>query len=209
MRVLVAAVSSSGTCSLGFAVALLRLQVALQTAPNMQAVVDFVPSVRAAAVAAKRDGAFDAVVAVSSTLSFPAGFVLRGIVTPAPFVAGVYPLPGIDWERVKARAGLGTEDMRFKGNTYNIDPERAKRCDVPGYMAVEAAGLGAVVLKGEAVEAVAGAAEGATDEAICAAWGEPILADLDHPCVNQGPMEFTGCVGFRTASAAAPGPKLR
>lgn len=198
MRVLVAAVSPSGQCSLGFAVSLMRLQVAFQTAPGMQVVIDFVSSVREAAVLARQSKEpFDAVVAVTSTITFGAGFVLRGIVTPHPFVVGVYPLPGIDWERVVAKAGDDAEAMRFKGNTYNVDPAKAKRSDLAGYVEVPAAALGAVVLKDEAVAAVAGA-RGPSDEDVCAAWGKPVLADLENPCACMGPMEFTGCVGFRT-----------
>lgn len=201
MRVLLSIVTGGGTfgnsCSLGFAVSMMRLQMALAQAPNIQAVIHLSPTVHEAARVAVEQGGFDAVVAVASTLSFPVPFVLRALVSPAPFVAGIYPLPTIDWDRVKAKAGDSGEDMQLKGNTYSIDPEAAKHSARPGYLTVDRAGLDAVVLKKEAFEAVAAASvKDATD--LCAVWGKPIDADLDNQCSNMGPVEFTGCVGLRT-----------
>lgn len=198
MRVLLAVVTSAAAgCSLGFAVSMLRLQMALVSAPNMQAVVHVAPSIRDAIAAAVDDGKFDAVVAISAAMGFPAAFVLRGLVAPSPFVTGIHPLPSIDWDRVVARAADAAEKTRFKGNTYNIDPAAAKASSVPGYLDVARATLGAVVLKREAFEALA-RAECATDDELCAAWGRDMLADLDNQCTVMGPIDFTGCVGFRT-----------
>lgn len=199
MRVLLTIITTpSAGCSLGFAVSMLRLQMALVTAPNMQAVVHVASSIREAIAAAVEDGKFDAVVAVSATLGFPAAFVLRGLVAPSPFVAGIYPLPSIDWDRVVSRAADAAENTKFKGNTYNIDPASAKpAASAPGYLAVKHAGLGAVVLKKEAFEALAGSAAKVDDD-LCEAWGKDILVDLDGQCTNMGPVDFTGCVGYRT-----------
>lgn len=196
MRVLLAIITTpSAGCSLGFAVSMLRLQMALVSAPNMQAVVHVAPTIREAISAAIEDGSFDAVVAVSAALGFPASFVLRGLVAPSPFVAGVYPLPAIDWDRVVSRASDPSEKTRFKGNRYNIDAAAATPApSAPGYLAVKSADLGAVVLKREAFEAVAGA----DDAGMCEAWGKDILVDLDAQCTNMGPVDFTGCVGYRT-----------
>lgn len=199
MRVLLAIITTpSAGCSLGFAVSMLRLQMALVTAPNMQAVVHVAPSIREAIGAAVDDGAFDAVVAVSASLGFPTSFVLRGLVASSPFVAGIYPLPVIDWDRVVSRATDTAEKTRFKGNTYNIDAAAAKPApSAPGYLAVTRAGLGAVVLKKEAFDALA-QADAKTDDDLCEAWGKDIVVDLDSQCTNMGPMDFTGCVGYRT-----------
>ena len=199
MRVLLSIVTGGGTfgnsCTLGFAVSMLRQQVALAQAPNIQTVIHVASTVHEAARVAVEQGGFDAVAAVASNLAFPVAFVLRALVAPAPFVAGIYPLPTIDWDRVVAKAADATEDMQFKGNTYSIDPAAAKHSASPGYLTVNRAGLDAVVLKKQAFEALAAA--GATDD-LCAAWGKPIDADLDNQCSNMGPIEFTGCVGLRT-----------
>ena len=194
MRVLLAVVTRD-QCSLGFAISMLRLQSALRGAPGIHATVELVSSVSDAVQLAADIKDIDAVVAVESQLSFPAGFVLNALVAPSPFVVGVYPLPRLDWERVAAKARAPGEDMRYKGNVYNIDPATAKH-QSQRYLGVSTAALGAVVLKAEALCALA-KAEVTTDEGLCAAWGKTILADLENQCSNSGPMEFTGCVGLR------------
>ena len=202
MRVLLAVVTSD-SCSIGFAVSMMRLQTAIQSAPNVHAVLELVPTLHdAIQVAAAPPGdadtePFDAVVAISSHLSFPASFVLRGLSAAPAFIAGIYPLPWLDWERVKSKAhSTSGEDLAFRGNVYNIDPAAAKHVGA-GYLVVPSAKLGAVVLKREAIEGLKGAAV-TTDEALCQTWGKDIYADIDHQCANFGPLEFTGCVGHRT-----------
>lgn len=195
MHILLAVVSKGGACSLGFAVSLMRLQNALATAPNVTITMDTASSVREAAQQALQAG-MDAVVVVRSTIAFPAGFVLRALVAPSDFVAGVYPLPTVDWQRVVDRAG-GAEETRFRGNTYNLDASKATAVAAPGYMAVREAELGAVVLKKDAL-ATAAACEGSSDKELCAAWGKDVYVDLDNQCASTGPVEFTGCVGMRT-----------
>lgn len=197
MRVLLCAVTS-GTCSLGFAVSMLRLQTALLSAPGLQVTVAPVRTT-ADALARARDEQFDALACIASNVAFPATFVLRGLVAPEPFVAGVYPLPTVDWERVTAKAASPGEEMRFKGCVYNVDAATAKPSTAPGYMTVADAGLRAVVLKKEAIEALAAkVGEGTSDTDVCAAWGRDILIDLDSQCATTGTAEFTGCVGMRT-----------
>lgn len=195
MRVLLSGVTN-GTSSLGFGVSMLRLQTALLSAPGLQVTLSMAPSLPDAVTRAS-EGTFDALVAISSSVAFPPSFVLRGLVAPEPFVAGVHPLPAIDWDRVVAKAGVPGEDMRFKGMQYNVDPAGAKPSAAPGYMAVPSAGLRAVVLRSEAIQALVG--KTGTDEELCTSWGKDILVDMDNQCAITGPLEFTGCVGFRAA----------
>lgn len=211
MRVLLAIVSDGGTCTLGCAVSMVRLQNALMTVPGLNAVVCVTGSVAEAVRAAaegRGDQQFDAVVAISSHLTFPVAFVTKALMAPGPFVCGVHPLPALDWGRVKRSAGSGgerelpEEDLRYAGNTYNIDPATARVSSHTGYATVTAAKLGAVVLHGEAIKAVAAGCGGddghdGDDGALCRAWGRPILADLENPCAVMGPMEFLGCAGVR------------
>lgn len=193
MRVILAVVTDTGTCSLGFVASMVRLQAALMTVPQLSAAVCVVGSVAEAAALAAREGNFDAVVALTSTVTFPVALVTRALVAPAHFVCGVYPLPsGIDWQRVQTATD---EEARFRGNTYSIDPAAA-RVVGRGYAEVDRAGLGAAVLHRPAFQAVA-AAGCRTDDDVCAAWGRPILADLDHPCAAMGPVEFSGCAARR------------
>ena len=200
MKVLLAVVINPGTvmCSLGFAVSMLRLQTAMHGAPTpLQAVLEVVPSLVAAVDLAARDTSFEAVVAISSHLSFSPSFVLRALTSGKPFVAGVYPLPRLDWDRVTAKAA-SHEKPEFRGNVYNVDAAKARFLG-GGLMEVPAEGVepGAVVLTREAVEAVATKTP-ATDDQVPVAWGRPIVVDVDQQCANFGPVEFFGCVGMRT-----------
>lgn len=201
MRVLLAVVTSD-SCSIGFAVSMMRLQTAIQSAPNVHATLELVPSLHAAiqlAAAPPAPGTepFDTVVAVTSHLSFPASFVLRALAAAPAFITGIYPLPWLDWERVRSKARDTTgEDLAFRGNVYNVDAAAARHAG-NGYLAVPCAKLGAAVLKREAIDALKDVAV-LTDEALCEAWGKDIYADIDHQCSNFGAVEFTGCVGHRT-----------
>jgi len=196
MKVLLAVVGDLGTCSLGFAVSMLRLQATLQNSPvAIHAMMETVPSVRAAIDVAHKDPEIKALVAIRSTLSFPVGFVLNALSSGKPFTAGVYPLPKIDWERVKAKVG-SNESPAFRGNVYNVDPSKAKSVS-KGVMEVTDIEPGAVVLTREALDVVHAKAP-KTDEDVPSAWGRVIHADLDQQCANFGPAEFFGCVGMRT-----------
>lgn len=196
MKVLLAVVGDLGTCSLGFAVSMLRLQSALQNSPvAIQAMMEIVPSLRAALALAQKDAEIKAVVAIRSTLTFPVGFVLRALSSGKPFTAGIYPLPKIDWERVKAKVGSG-ESPEFRGNVYNVDASKASSV-VKGIMEVTDIEPGAVILTREAIDAVHAKAP-KTDEDVPSAWGRTIYADVEQQCANFGPAEFFGCVGLRS-----------
>lgn len=197
MRVFLAMISRNGTCTTEFANSMMRLQVALRSAPGVHVTIDAAPNVHTAARAAADDGNFDALVAISSDLAFGSAFVLRGLVAPFPFVTAVHPLPTIDWDRVAERKHDDNEDVRFRGNVYNIDPAAAKVAKGgTGYVEVPRAGFGGYIMKKEAFEAVANGGA-VVDEAVTDLWGRPVHADLDNQCAVMGAMEFAGCVGAR------------
>jgi hypothetical protein len=200
MRVLLA-ILSDGSASIMHAVSMMNLQTAVRAASaNVHLSIALATDLRhAATLGMKNDN--DAVVAVRSTLAFSPALVLRALVSPHQFVAGVYPLPHIDWDRVAARASDATEDTRYKGNVYNLDPKAARHVG-GGYLAVPSMHLGATILKKEAMRCVAECTAG-RDEDICAAWGGDIHADLDNQCAQLGPAEFAGCVGVRAVAAPA------
>ncbi len=196
MRVLLAIVSTD-QCSLGFTVSILKTVNLLVR--EAQVNVEVVRSVQEAVTLAHGIEGLDALVAIRSSLTFCPEFVMHGL-KAGPFVAGVYPLPTIDWGRVAAQKGPGQEELRFKGNTYNLDPSGCRqRGAPPGYLAVDTVELGAVVLGKAAIKALADKAcrASVTDAQLCKAWGKDILVDMDHQCTNFGPHEFTGCVGMR------------
>lgn len=196
MRVLLAIVSTD-QCSLGFTVSILKtVNLLIREA---QVNVEVVSSVHEAVTLAHSIKGLDALVAIRSSLSFSPEFVMNGLKT-GPFVAGVYPLPTIDWGRVAAQKGPAQEELRFKGNTYNLDPTGCTQKGAPpGYLVVDKVELGAVILGQAAITALADTAcrASVTDAQLCEAWGKDILVDMGHQCTNFGPHEFTGCVGMR------------
>lgn len=199
MRVLLAVVAEGGVCSLGFVASMVRLQSALMSVAGLAAAVCVVGGVAEAAHVAVREGGFDAVVALSSNLTVPVPLVTQALMAPGKFVCGVYPLPvGLDWARVE-RGGDDGEDARFRGNAYSIDPAAATVLSDSGYAQVDRALLGAAILHRPAFEAVAAKCPdgAASDEQVCAAWGRPILVDLEHQCAAMGPLEFAGCAARR------------
>lgn len=196
MKVLLAIVSTDGAAGVHFAVGLLRLQTALQVSPTpMEVAIAPVPSICAAVKLAAEDAAFDAVVAIRSTIAFSEAFVLRALAGSHPFVSAVFPLPTVDWARVRSKAG-SSESPASRGNTYNVDAATA-RIVAGGYAVVRAAAPGAYVLRREAIEALRGCD---SDAQLCRAWGRDIHADLDSQCATSGPMEYVGCIGTRAAA---------
>lgn len=204
MRVLLALVTAGGPCSLGFGISMIRLVVALRQAPGVDAVVWVAGSLRAAVDKAHADG-YDAVVAVAASVSFPAGLVLGALAGDHDFVAGAYPLPVLDWGRVAAwKPDAGGEALRFRGNTYNVDPATCAPPSLGGHLEAREAGLGAVVLKKPAIAALASAPAGdVSDVALCRAWGRGVRVDLGNPCACTGTVEFAGCVGYRAQATQA------
>lgn len=202
MRVLLCIIDAVGTCSQALAVSLLRLQRSMTDAPNVSLTVHAAATLSEAAVLARKDG-YEALVAIHHDIAFPPSFVARALANPHPFLSGVYPLPVLDWNRVASTPRDCTEDLSFRGNAYNIDGAEARQAP-GGLVAVKRAKLGAVVLKGPALEAIA-ASDATSDEGQCAAWGQDIYVDLDNPCQSTGQMEFMGCIGTRAfASAEVP-----
>lgn len=193
MRVLFVTVAPSGQCSLGYAIGVLNFQMSVRAAPHLTVDLDVAPSLQAA-IAKARSGTYDALVAIHSNIAFSPSLVLRGLTNAeCPFVVGVYPHPSIDWKRVTLDRGSAGEDLKFKGNTYNLDPTQARMVR-GGYLATKYADLGVVVLRDDALANVSGS----TDKDVCASWGRDIYADLDNPCSLTGQVEFTGCVGMRS-----------
>jgi hypothetical protein len=132
-------------------------------------------------------------------MSVPTQFILRGLASEEPVVAGVYPMPTIDWNKVKTAAEAGVSDpvlLQTRGYTFNLKPETAQHIG-NGYARVPEAKLGAVILKKEALSCMDAQPPTSDDENLCRAWGKDIVVDMDNQCTNFGPVEFAGCVGLR------------
>lgn len=202
--------------SLACAAGLLRLQTALACSPErIEAHMHFVASLDAACNALRQHPTAVGAAVLTASMGFHPDFPLRALASGLPVVAACYPLPTMDWERVKSQpAG---EDPRFWGNTYSIEPPAAAAGEE--YVRVSEAGLGVAWIRKEVVTgilarrpellsadgktaalAVEGVFEGrrrAAHQRFLDLYGGDVYADLERPASSTGPLEFGGCVGMR------------
>jgi hypothetical protein len=191
--------------ALFFAESLMRLQNALASLPGLGVDYIVVPDLKGALSIARERKQADALVFLHPTIGFPEQFVLRALGNPeAKFVAGIFPEPTIDWDRVvrTVRDGGAGEEPRFAGCVYNVDPEKAQPVPGNGHLSVTNIPLGAAVLKRDVLDAIDYLVDDSlpvTDSMVCDAWAHhgQIWADLDSPCSKFGSLGFSGCIGAR------------
>lgn len=206
--------------SLMAAISMLRLQIRLMASQTpIRADMHFVPDINAAlhTVYATEDADEQAgALVVDGSMGFDTDFVLRALDAPdVPLLLGVYPLPTIDWDRV--RTCPAGEDPQNWGNVYNVQPLSAP--DARGYVVVDRTShlgmlwLRAGVLRdiaarhpevvggeGDCAFACAGKYDGLTVSAhrrFLDLYGGRILADPRAGASSSGATEFGGCVGAR------------
>lgn len=215
--------------SLVCSVSLLRFQTTLMTAPerlraDMHVVDTFDDAMNALHASPDAVGAL----VVDGSMGFDAEFGLRALRSGKDIVVGTYPMPGVDWERVKARP-TPTEDPKNWGHVYSATlADGGKRDQDTGYAAVKGTqtsmGLAWVskpiisrvgsynphILTSDKTRgafALPGVYGGlkltGTQRFLSLATtgslaGVCVWADVDHPAISTGPMEFGGCVGARS-----------
>lgn len=205
------------------AISLLRLQTRLMERPErIRADVHFVHDFNDALNVVHRsgqEGAEGGLIAEGS-IGFDTDFLLRAMDRPAAqVVAGVYPLPAIDWERVATRPS--GEDPPFWGNVYSVKTTGATD-PATGYLQAEASGaaLGLVWVRADTLADIvtrhpgimttdrkvgAFARDGVYDgvettayDRFLSLYGGRLLADPEAGATSCGPAEFGGCVGARS-----------
>lgn len=201
--------------TLSCAVSLLRLQTLLMRSPErIKADMHFVRSMDDALHALRTHGTARGVAIVDSSMGFTPEFPLRAMASGLPVVVASYPLPVVDWERVKSQPA--TEDPQFWGNVYSCKP--SGRFGPGGYAHVLEARLGVAWIDRQVVadiearhpelvsedgvmfasEGVYGGKRRTADERFLDLYGGDVWADIERPGNSTGPMEFGGCVGART-----------
>lgn len=203
------------------AISLLRLQTRLMAHPErIQADVHFVNDFNDALNAVRRtEGAQGGLIAEGS-IGFDTDFLLRAMDRPAAeVVAGVYPLPVVDWQRVATRPQ--GEEPAFWGNVYSVKTSGVTD-PATGYLEAEAAGtsLGLVWVRASVLADIvtrhpdimttdgtvgAFARDGVYDgvettayDRFLTLYGGRLLADPAAGATSSGPTEFGGCVGARS-----------
>lgn len=157
---------------------------------------------------------------VETNIGFDPDFVIKAMESPHDIVSAVYPLPGIDWDRIKsAAAGTGEpgEPVNCRGNTYSAVPVPLASSPVNGYVRAAAPRLGCVFVRaGVAADILSrnpgikhdkggafagtGIVDGklrAAHETFAALWAKHMWIDVDRPATTAGPMSFAGSVGMR------------
>ena len=201
--------------SLMCSMSLLRLQTELVRLPRRVTIkVHFVTSLDEALNALRGDQQASGAIVVQGTIGFETEFALRAIASGLPVVVGTYPLPRVDWDRVKTRPA--NEPPQHWGNVYNAKPTGTMRPG--GYVLAADAELGVawvarsvltdIVARHPEVVSAEGRAAFATPGVFGGRYltdhqrflqlhGGDVWADTQHPACNSGPTEFVGCVGAR------------
>lgn len=206
-------VDDNAEVSVQHASMLLKLQQALARLPDAKVAFEFFPSRDAALTFFAADQSLEMITVVDASMSVNVEFLL----TPPPydFVAAAYPLRGIDWDRVKKVYSSADvrEDLDKVGLTYNfvLGETTPSLCSQGTYLPIQSAQLKLFKLTRQGLNALINANpsmiddkghiavfSNARDDMVCAAWPGPLYVDLSAKCVNCGPYDFSGCVGFRS-----------
>lgn len=207
--------------SLMCAVSMLRMQMLVMSLPEpTRTLMHFVRSFDEALNALHASDAVGAFI-VQGGMGFETDFTVSCIGSDLPVVACTYPLPRVDWERVKSMPA-GDEPPEFWGNTYNVTPLEPVVAGKNGCVRVDpqTAQLGAVWVAKRVVQDIArrrpdlvssdgkvasfgapGVYEGrALNEyqRFLSLYGGEVWTDLGRQATSSGLTEFGGSVGART-----------
>jgi hypothetical protein len=207
-----------GEVSLACASNLLRFQTQLMTtAEAVRTDMQFVRRFDDALNALRAHDSAEGAVVIDGTLGFDAQFPLRCLRSGRPLVAGCYPLPVIDWDRVAGQPE--GEEPRQWGNQYSA--VLAGPVDADGYAPASEARLGLAWVAKRVVDALVTREPGVVSEDgtacfaargvydgklrdehqrfldLCGRCGFRAAVDVTMPAVSSGPVEFGGCVGAR------------
>lgn len=205
--------------SLMCAVSMLRMQMLVMTLPEpMRTLMHFVRSFDEALNVLHASDAVGAFV-VQGSMGFETDFPVTCICNDLSVVACTYPLPRVDWERVKSMP-IGGEPPEFWGNSYNVTPLEPVAGKDFVRVDPQTAQLGAVWVAKRVVEDIArrrpdlvsadgkvasfgapGVYEGrALNEyqRFLSLYGGEVWTDLQRQATSSGLTEFGGSVGART-----------
>lgn len=218
-RILFSVITHNDDISLQCATSLLKLQ---QLAARRQDIVLDFHILNSVGDALNLYNTGDYLCIVDGQNGFSAEFIFGAVDHKHAAVLGVYPLPQVDWERVKARVQdeTATETVGNAGNVYNLVPAEAAmgryipvksvreckvmclQCDVIKNMVGDHTkttknGKEFHILH---FESSADGAFNTPDQTFFRAlqrYTHVILADIEEQCTYSGNAQFSGCVGQR------------
>lgn len=225
MRVLIGCVHDDrNEACLGFTVGIVNLQAKLLAMPDMDAVISFSTSKDELLNQFHNDATFEVLVVLDAMLGVNPDLVTSNLpkLSELHFITAVYPLPGVDWSMIQAKAQKDTiEELRFQGLRYNVRLERPiQSVDGGDKILTQQATLRTFIIDRTVIKTVAALAPEYhyggksqhlfwTDEVVdgkhkdpsdhfMSRWGQAVWADVEHPITGFGLLSFAGCVGYRS-----------
>jgi hypothetical protein len=213
--VVLAIVTKTEDVSLACTTSLLRLQQQAARREDIVLDVHIVPELNDALNLVSGDY----VIAIDAQCGFTPEFVFGVVESEHSAVAGVYPLPKVDWARVKKvlHSDSSKEPLNHAGNVYNLTPAvSTMRRYVPVTKVEE---LRVLALKSSLIKDLMGPSTsyaGNTKHLLChdsvyddafhncyqtffRKISQLLVADVEAPCMMSAPAQFAGCVGMRAS----------
>lgn len=214
LTVVLAIVSKTDDVSLACTTSLLRLQQHAARREDIALDVHIVGDL----LEALNIGRGDYIVTIDAQCGFPVEFIFGLLDSGHKVVAGVYPLPRVDWDRVKKTLeSESKEPLGHSGNVYNLTPVLGG--GLQRYAPVkEVKELRVLAIATSVLAEMAGPCNSfgdgkylyCHDSVYEDVFQNPyqtlvrklpsdvrVMADLDMPCVLSAPAQFAGCVGMR------------
>jgi hypothetical protein len=205
-----AIITATEEISLACTTSLLRLQQEAARRGNMLSVT-IVPTFLEALNS--RNEEFDYLIAIDGAAGVPPEFVFGVLDGTHEAVAGVYPLPQIDWDRI-TRALVredSAEPIHHAGNVYNLTPTAG--VNLARYVPVaKVEELRVLAVSTKVLDGIYGDPFGSDHRLYTCETVESgkllnayqtfarkvsLVADLEAPCSLSAPATFAGCVGYR------------
>ncbi|NBS69726.1 hypothetical protein EBT31_12565 [bacterium] len=170
-------------CSIAFCASMIQFQNRLTKEPRAVApTIKFFASTNDAETFFAGSPDFEAVVMFDTTMGVPTEFFLH----PPEHECEIspYPLPTVDWDRVRRKIATTTEAPEYVGNVYNFDPAASEPVQGQRYVKVPVTAVREMK--------VVKLRRGTTLADV-----QTVHVDVTCPSTNHGQLAYTGCVGSR------------
>lgn len=197
-KVLITAISDPkrNDANLAFVTSFLRLQALLLTTSGVTVSITFAHDVNAVIGDFKKQNAFDQLICIDTMLGFNNELILRMIQSEHEVIFGAYPLPKLFWDEVKKTLVKGSEvtgeDIKNSAMVFNVEISADQGDGYAQVRAVRDGEIGIFKLTKRVVE------ETPTPFDPVLGWKGPVYADTKYPCTSFGPVDYIGCVGYRS-----------
>ena len=220
-RVIIAIITEGrGDMTLQTCVSILNLQMTLMTSPNgFHADLRFYKTSNEALTALYTEKDFGGAYIINFSTGVPGDFATKAWNSNKDVVVGIYPLPTIDWDRVKANIANTAESLENTGAVYNLS--LAGIPDENGYAKVKSIkDAGVMFIKREVVDVIVAdnpdvvtkdgkhsslCLDGVYDgvymtgiERFSKLYGNLMYGDTVRTVNKCGPCDYVGIVGKRS-----------